>query len=89
LDKLEFNDSKIPDLEKAALTLLEKQYGKDDELYKRFFFLSQQGFWRPEKGDPRGSNMCFIGYQKEYREHLDMYSNLLNSRDQVSHLSNL
>ena len=77
MDKLQFNDRKVSQLENQLLAELELLYGRDNHLYKEFYFLTQQGFWRPEKGDPRGSASCPRFYQKEYRAHLSRYRRLL------------
>lgn len=85
LEKLMFNDRKISQLENQLLGELELLYGKENPLYTNIFNLTQEGFWRPERGDPRGSASCRNMYQKEYKKHILTYRNLLSTIIECKH----
>ncbi len=77
LEKLQFNDKHIPFLENQMLNKIEIRYGKDSSVYQDLLYLTRQGFWRPERGDPRGSASCPSLYQREYKNQISKYKNLL------------
>jgi hypothetical protein len=73
----EFNNREISQWESESLHIIENLYGKSSSIYREFISLTKQGYWRPSKGDPRGSAACSRLYQKEYMEHISKYKNLL------------
>jgi len=79
LKQLSYTNLEITKWEDKALELIEMRHGKDSKYYQSFFSKMNLAFWRPSKGDPRGSASRPEQYQMEYIEQLSEYRSILES----------
>ena len=79
LQKLSYTNTMIEEWENKVLGVLEQEYGKDSKHYQQFLYEMRLGYWRPGKGDPRGSASTPKLYQHDYEEQLCAYRSLLFS----------
>jgi hypothetical protein len=79
LISLPFDNKEVSKWEIETLSLMKYLLGNSHPRVKEFITLTKQGYWRPEKGDPRGSATCRKKYQKEYINHILAYKKILTS----------
>ena len=78
LEQLPYDNLEIEKWENKLLDILSSQSGKESD-YHKILHKIEVSFWRPTKGDPRGSASTPWLYQQEYIEYLHACTTVLES----------
>jgi hypothetical protein len=76
LESLPYENTEFADWENGVLELLRND-SHYSEYYKELLHQAQYAYWRPGKGDPRGSASTPKLYQYEYRHQIEKYRAIL------------